>query len=241
MIKSNLWTWRVQLAATSALLSVGLLAYATMSGAQKGVKLSSVAPNVEQASPDGGRDIPNGIPFQISVDGVPIDGSLGTAEDDQRTVDVALDRMDVQLTFDGLKLDKAANIQANKAGAKVGEEVVFTPYWNYGSFIERAEVRIFTADTNTDGNPLTVLNLPAGRSVGWAIPTGVDTDLKYVLRLYNKNNRFDETIAHELKLFADDHGQENNPPVEQAGYGQNSCNSCPTQCKLWVLVVKILF
>ena len=105
----------------------------------------------EQAAPDSGRNIPNGIPFHISVDGVPIDGSLGTAEDDQRTVDVALDRMDVQLTFDGLKLDKAANIQANKAGAKVGEEVVFTPYWNYGSFIERAEVRIFRSDASTDG------------------------------------------------------------------------------------------
>ena len=191
MIKSTFWTWRVQLAATSAILSVGLMAYSTMAGAQFGIKTTTVAPNVEQASPNGGRDIPNGIPFQISVDGVPIDGSLGTAEDDQRTVDVALDRMDVQLTFDGLKLDKAANIQANKAGAQVGEEVVFTPYWNYGSFVDRAEVRIFSADSSVDGTPLAVVGLPAGRSVGWKIPAGVTGDMKYVLRLYNKNNRFD--------------------------------------------------
>ena len=129
MIETINWTRRVQLVTTSALISVGLLAFASTADAQNGVNFDPIASNVEQASPQGGRDIPNGIPFQISVDGVPIDGSLGTAEDDQRTVDVALDRMDVQLTFDGLRLDKAANIQANKAGAKVGEEVVFTPYW----------------------------------------------------------------------------------------------------------------
>ena len=55
------------------------------------------------------------------VDGVPIDGSLGTAEDDQRTVDVAFDRMDIQVTFDGLRLDKAANLQTDKAGAEVAK------------------------------------------------------------------------------------------------------------------------
>jgi hypothetical protein len=222
MIETINWTRRVQLVTTSALISVGLLAFASKADAQNGVNFDPIASNVEQASPQGGRDIPNGIPFQISVDGVPIDGSLGTAEDDQRTVDVALDRMDVQLTFDGLRLDKAANIQANKAGAKVGEEVVFTPYWNYGSFVERAEVRIFDAEASDRDRPLTVLPLPAGRSVGWTLPEGIEGDLKYVLRLYNKNNRFDETIAHRLQLFADDHGQEDNAPVQQAGYGQSS-------------------
>ncbi|RPH11064.1 MAG: hypothetical protein CBC49_009915 [Alphaproteobacteria bacterium TMED89] len=222
MIVSNYWTRRVRLVSSSALLSVGLLAYAFTAGAQRGINLSAPAPNVEQAAPDGGRDIPNGIPFQISVDGVPIDASLGTAEDDQRAVDVALDRMDVHLTFDGLKLDKAANIQANKAGAKVGEEVVFTPYWNYGAFIERAEVRIFGSDDSTDGEPLKIIQLPAGRSVGWEIPEGVPDELKYVLRLYSKDNRFDETRAHRLKVFAEDHGQEDNPPVQQAGYGRSS-------------------
>jgi len=221
MIEFKYWTRRVQLVSTSALLSVGLLAYASNSGAQ-GIDLSPPAPNTEQAAPNGGRNIPNGIPFQISVDGVPIDGSLGTAEDDQRTVDVALDRMDVQLTFDGLKLDKAANIQSNKAGATAGEEVVFTPYWNYGAFIERAEVRIFREDDSTDSIPLATLPLPAGRSVGWQIPAGIDSDLKYALRLYNKDNRFDETSAQRLKIFLDDHGQEDNEPVQQSGYGRNS-------------------
>ncbi len=221
MIESKFWTRRVQLVTTSALVTVGLLACASIANAQRAV-LASPAPNTEQAAPDSGRNIPNGIPFQISVDGVPIDGSLGTAEDDQRTVDVALDRMDVQLTFDGLKLNKAANIQANKAGAKVGEEVVFTPYWNYGSFIERAEVRIFRSDASTDGAPLATVSLPAGRSVGWQVPESVDTDLKYVLRLYSKANRFDETNPQRLKLFKADHGQEDNEPVQQAGYGRSS-------------------
>ena len=221
MIESKFWTRKVHLVTTSALFSVGLLACSSIAHAQRAT-LTAPAPNTEQAAPESGRNIPNGIPFQISVDGVPIDGSLGTAEDDQRTVDVALDRMDVQLTFDGLKLDKAANIQANKAGAKIGEEVVFTPYWNYGSFIERAEVRIFDASTSTDDTPLATLSLPAGRSVGWQIPESIDSDLKYVLRLYNKDNRLDETSTQRLKLFQEDHGQEDNEPVQQAGYGRSS-------------------
>ena len=221
MIESKFWTRKVHLVTTCALFSVGLLACSSIAHAQRAT-LTAPAPNTEQAAPESGRNIPNGIPFQISVDGVPIDGSLGTAEDDQRTVDVALDRMDVQLTFDGLKLDKAANIQANKAGAKIGEEVVFTPYWNYGSFIERAEVRIFDASTSTDDTPLATLSLPAGRSVGWQIPESIDSDLKYVLRLYNNDNRFDETSTQRLKLFQEDHGQEDNEPVQQAGYGRSS-------------------
>ena len=111
MIESKFWTRKVHLVTTSALFSVGLLTCSSIAHAQRAT-LTAPAPNTEQGAPESGRNIPNGIPFQISVDGVPIDGSLGTAEDDQRTVDVALDRMDVQLACDGLKLDKAANIQA---------------------------------------------------------------------------------------------------------------------------------
>ena len=76
---------------------------------------------------------------------------------------VALDRMDIQVTFDGLRLNKAANLQANKAGAEV------TPNWNYGAFIRRAEVRVFASDVSTDGRPLAILPLKGGRSVGWTV------------------------------------------------------------------------
>ena len=65
MIVSTYRTRRVRLVSSSALLSVGLLAYASTAGAQRGINLSAPAPNVEQAAPDGGRDIPNGIPFGI--------------------------------------------------------------------------------------------------------------------------------------------------------------------------------
>ncbi|MBL6772029.1 MAG: hypothetical protein ISQ28_02355, partial [Alphaproteobacteria bacterium] len=181
-----------------------------------------MSPNQEQEWLGTGRDIPNGLPFQISVDGVPIDGSLGTAEDDQRTVDVAFDRMDIQVTFDGLRLDKAANLQANKAGAKVGEKVVFTPYWNYGAFVSRAEIRVFKSDVSTDGKPIPVLPLRAGRSVAWTMPEQVKGNLQFLLRLGNKRNRIDETATQRLKLFSRDHDQSENEDIQNAGYGQNA-------------------
>ena len=217
------WAKRARLACAGAISLMGLLSLGSGAGAQNsGVNYTSVAPNQEQEWLGTGRDIPNGLPFQISVDGVPIDGSLGTAEDDQRSVDVAFDRMDIQVTFDGLRLDKAANLQANKAGAEVGEEVVFTPYWNYGAFVRRAEIRVFASDVSTDGRPLAVLPLKGGRSVGWTVPERATGDMQYLLRLYNSRNRIDETVPQRLKLFSRDHDQEENEDIQNAGYGQNA-------------------
>ena len=178
------WAKRARLARASAISLMGLLSLGSGAGAQSnGVNYIPVSPNQEQEWLGTGRDIPNGLPFQISVDGVPIDGSLGTAKDDQRTVDVAFDRMDIQVTFDGLRLDKAANLQVNKARTEVGEKVVFTPYWNYGAFISRAEIRVFKSDVSTDGRPLAVLPLRAGRSVAWTMPEQAKGDLQFLLRL----------------------------------------------------------
>lgn len=217
------WAKRARLACAGAISLTGLLSLGSGAGAQNsGVNYTSVAPNQEQEWLGTGRDIPNGLPFQISVDGVPIDGSLGTAEDDQRTVGVAFDRMDIQVTFDGLRLDKAANLQVNKAGAEVGEEVVFTPYWNYSAFVRRAKIRVFVSDVSTDGRPLAVLPLNSGRSVGWTVPERATGDMQYLLRLYNSRNRIDETVRQRLKLFSRDHDQAENKDIQNAGYGQNA-------------------
>ena len=178
------WAKRARLECAGAISLTGLLSLGSGAGVQNsGVNYTSVAPNQEQEWLGTGRDIPNGLPFQISVVGVPIDGSLGTAEDDQRTVDVAFDRMDIQATFDGRRLDKAANLQANKAGAEVGEEVVFAPYWNYSAFVRRAQISVIIFDLSFYGRTLAVLPLKGGRSVGWTVPARATGDMQYLLRL----------------------------------------------------------
>ena len=222
MIK-QFWAKGARLACAGAILLMGHLSLGSGAWAQSNaVNSTAIAPNQEQEWLGTGRDIPNGLPFQISVDGVPIDGSLGTAEDDQRTVDVAFDRMDIQVNFDGLKLEKSANVQANKAGAEIGEAVVFTPYWNYGAFVRRAKISVFLSDGSTYGRPVEVLPLKVGRSVSWTIPPEVSGDLQYLLRLYNSRNRIDETIPQRLKLFSRDHDQDDNQAISNAGYGQNA-------------------
>ena len=207
------------------------------------VNIEPVGLNQERAAPGHGEPIPNGKHFQISVDGQTVDGSVGTAEDDQRAVDVALDSMDIRLSYDGLELQRVANVEAQARSLEAGVQhrpVVFTPYWNYGSFIQRAEVRIFPVDSgvaefstgaSTKKTPLEVLPVTAGKRVDW-IPS-VDFaekygEVQYVLRMYDDKGNFDETRPKKLNLTHLQHGRGGDVApfnVEALiGYDKNSLN-----------------
>ena len=206
------------------------------------VNIEPVGLNQERAAPGHGEPIPDGKHFQISVDGQTIDGSVGTAEDDQRTVDVALDRMEVHLTYDGFEFDPVANVeaQARSIEADVRERpVVFTPYWNYGSFIQRAEVRVFPADSSVaeyrrsasaKGTPLEVLPVTAGKRVDWVPSVEFSEtypEVQYVLRLYGADGQFDETRPKRLNLLHRQRSRAGNDVssfTEESlvGYGKNS-------------------
>ena len=196
------------LAGASSFVLVAAMSASQAAHSQE-IDLNAVQANQEFASPIGGTAVAGGLPFQISVDGVPIDGSLGSAEDDQRTVDVAFDRMDIQMTFDGLNLRKSLNLTTNKAAYAPGERVNFRGYWNYGAFIERAEVRIFDANGSVDVTPLAVLDLPQSRVLDWEYPEGLPGQVQVVLRVFGKNGNFDETTPKLLATVSQ--------PAEVAG------------------------
>lgn len=213
------------------------------------VNVEPVGLNQERAAPGHGEPIPNGQEFQITIDGQPIDGNgnptqllVGTPEDDQRTVDVALDQMDINLSYDGLELKRVANIETQARSLEAGvrwRPVVFTPYWNYGAWIRKAEVRIFPVDSgvakhrsgaSTQKKPLEVLPITGGKRVDW-IPSRAFAErypeVQFVLRMYGRDGRFDETRPKRLKLTRGQLGRFDNDvsafDVETLiGYDKNS-------------------
>ncbi len=213
------------------------------------VNVEPVGLNQERAAPGHGEPIPNGQAFQITVDGQAIDGNgaptqllVPTAEDDQRAVDVALDAMDINLSYDGLELKRVANVEAQARSLEAGvrwRPVVFTPYWNYGAWIRRAEVRIFPVDSgvaqhrsgaSTQKKPLEVLPVTAGKRVDWIPSRDFGErypEVQYVLRMYGRDGRFDETRPKRLKITKGQLGRFDNDvsafDVETLiGYDKNS-------------------
>jgi len=91
--------------------------------------------------------------------------------------------------------------------------VRFATYTNYPSFVTRAEIRIFAADRSTQQTPLAVIPVTAGRWADWVMPP-VDKPLlqltssldqprhvQYLLRVYDRDGRFDETRARRLDIL----------------------------------------
>jgi len=152
-------------------------------------------------------------PVRITVDGKPLDSREGGNEADrQRCVDVALARADVQVRFDPLDQKPFLNAIAIPQHAVAGQPVRFTTYTNYPRFIERAEIRVFTQDQSTQQKPVSVIPVAIGGTTEWVLPAlgdsllRVTTDLAkprfitYVLRVYDKQGRFDETKARRLDI-----------------------------------------
>lgn len=159
-------------------------------------------------------------PVRITVDGVPLDKREGANEADrQRCVDIALARADIQVRYDPLEQTPTLNALALSAQGIVGKPVRFATYSNYPRFIARAEIRLFEPDQSPQQKPRQVLPVTIGGSVDWTPPPFHDPLLRvitslsrphyltYVLRVYGRDGRFDETKPRRLDLT-------DTPPVQ---------------------------
>ncbi len=167
-----------------------------------------------------------GLPFRISVDGEPmaLEDAPNTA-DQTRCVDVALEKADIQVRFDGLETTPFLNVTAHPDGVVRAGKVSFTPYTNYAAFIRKAEVRVFPANDSTLKTPLAVVDLDARADVtaDWVAPAKLDA-VQYVLRVYDEQGRFDETEPKRLNLLDAQRplADEDTPERERLiGYGEN--------------------
>ena len=155
--------------------------------------------------------------MHITVDGVPVDDPGRSSSDVQRCTDVALDKADIRFQFDNLKTQRRLSVAVAPSVAvfhNIPEEgliaapVRFQMYSNYGAFIARAEVRIFQAGQSTQqGKPLAVVAIDPNGSAEWQ-PTArqlsaAGQELKYLVRAYGKDGKFDDTKPLSMWMVAD--------------------------------------
>ena len=176
-----------------------------------------------------GQPLNTEMPFRISVDGAPVDDAdRANSADVTRCKDIALEKSDIQLRFDPLEKTQALNVTAFPRAVVRGENVVFTPYTNYKFYIDRAEVRIFEEGQSVQSKPLSVVPVDASleSGIGWASPQSSDERLlQYVLRVYDKKGRFDETKPEVIKLVdkqRPDDDFESQSRETLIGYGENN-------------------
>jgi len=150
-------------------------------------------------------------PLRITVDGDPLDpdGMPHTA-DVQRCTDVALDEARVTLRYDNRSAARRLNVTADPvalaftddpATQRVDNRTQFRAHSNYQHFQQRAEVRLFAARDPVRGEPLDVVPLGPDFRADWFAEPDMPRGLKYVLRVYDAQGRFDETAPKRLWLM----------------------------------------
>lgn len=188
--------------------------------------------------------------MRITVDGEPLFDPYKHSQDAQRCTDVALDAADIQFSFNNLQKKPRLNITAwpnTIRGEDISDTAIeenkvhFKMYSNYRNFIQRAEVRLFELKQSTQSEPLAIITLDENDVASWHADfndLGASTKrLLYILRVYDAENNYDETIAlplwvvNELDKNAEDSTKqvvaENTAQaikLEQqllAGYGEN--------------------
>jgi hypothetical protein len=171
---------------------------------------------------------PGDIMYSISVDGEPLIGKSKPV-DQQAKTDLALEDADIQVKFDGLDTKTILNVSTipPRRAYRPGEPVDFLASWNYPAFIARAEIRIYEAGQEREGPALETIPVTPLGAASWTIPTKDANDrfpdtLSYVLRVYDRDGRYDETapltlISTEENLPAHEDAEQSVAP----GYGED--------------------
>ena len=126
-------------------------------------------------------------------------------DNEDAKADAALAAANIQIKYEGIDVESALNVTANNGQVAVNanEDVVFQTYWNYGAFIDKAEIRIFASDQSVQTTPLVTVEVGADQKA--ILPAGTDlpVDIIYVVRVYDNEGRFDETSPKLLSLLSD--------------------------------------
>jgi flagellar motor protein MotB len=176
-------------------------------------------------------------PMRITVDGTPIDDTGKSISDIDRCTDVQMDKADIQFKYDNLDFKPRLNVTAWPASIRYQDDpdtpfiddlVHFRAYSNFAYFIARAEVRIFNPHQSVQDTPLAVVPVDKDGNAQWEAKfpdfSAPGRDLKFVLRVYDKDNNFDETSPQPLWVVDSVplKVQQANPDKELlAGYGEN--------------------
>ena len=128
---------------------------------------------------------------------------------------------DIHFSYDPLEQTPSLNVHATPNAAPLGGSVQFVPYSNYEAWIVRAEVRLFATGHGASARPVDVVPVQIGDAMTWQVPETPDYDsVDYVLRVYDAQDRFDETRAKRLHFAHPDFAGRDDDLL--AGYGEDS-------------------
>ncbi|MFZ5561901.1 MAG: OmpA family protein [Pseudomonadota bacterium] len=175
--------------------------------------------------------------MRITVDGRPIDDPARAVPDVERCTDVALDKADLQFKYDNLDIKPRLNATAWPSAVRYQDDaatdaadnrVQFRLYSNYPAFIERAEIRLFENGSSLRDTPFAVVPVDRNGRAEWNAAfekhVAPGRELKYLLRVYDKAGRYDETA--EQTLWVTDRLAEGADTADAekellVGYGEN--------------------
>ena len=139
------------------------------------------------------------LPFRITVDGQQVDGThvASTPSVEKKP---GLEAADIQIKFDGLSIRPILNVSTipPKPSFQAGETVRFLGSFNYGAWIDRAEVLIYESGRRNDNGVIATLDVSSLGAAEWVMPDTGPVALEYVLRVYDTEGRFDETYPLPL-------------------------------------------
>jgi Protein of unknown function, DUF481 len=198
-------TQMTKLLATQLLLSTALFVSTSIAqGADKTCKTAVKCVSATEQTAIGAnteatvRQTAKKAIFAISVDGEKVAGT-DAPTDHQRQTDVALEKVDIQVKFDGLDVKPALNVSTYPArrGYGPGERIDFLASSNYPDWIAKSELRISFGGKLFKAVPVTKLG-----TASWQMPAQGSDEYSYVLRVYDEQGRFDETAPLTLTRTA---------------------------------------
>ncbi len=180
------------------------------------VRTVDLQPNVELTEPladDGG--FPG---FSISIDG---DTVVAQPASGQRATDLALAEMKISISFDSLSEERYLNAATDEDAAVRGEAIGFLTYNNYAEWIARAEIRVYAEGRSVEKHPDWLLPVDGDGKAQWTPDENASDNVRFVLRVYDKEGRFDDTTA--LPLVVVDERAEDHEAKDRslAAYGVN--------------------
>ena len=132
--------------------------------------------------------------FSISVDGERVAGDQ-LPVDRMRVEDIDLEKVDIQVKFDGLGVKPVLNVSTIdlRHSYQVGDTIRFLATSNYPAWISNSEIRIFRKEQGVNTKPIAVIDVGYGGDAHWRMSGQGNEGFLYVLRVYDSQGKYDET------------------------------------------------
>ena len=165
----------------------------------------------------------NDLPFAISFDGKKVDSSADIKRVEKMEA-AELDGVDIQVKFDGLGVRPILNVSTfpMQMNFRSADKIRFLASYNYEAWVKKTEIRIYVAGNSQISQPMITIPVASSGAAEWVMPDDAPAEMEYVLRVYDKDNRYDETRPLLIK-----HSDTNLPLPESAkdvvapGYGED--------------------